>query len=82
MGDRIFENDITSIKLYFANEETCQIYIPWNGDNDFSNAYQKTTKEMGLTHNFEDEEMIWVIIDKNEVDKCDEGECECCCGDV
>lgn len=82
LGDRIFENDITSIKLHFTNGETRQIYIPWNGDNDFSNAYQKTTKEMGLTHNFEDEEMIWVIIDENEVDKCDEGECECCCGDV
>lgn len=82
LGDRIFENDITSIKLYFANGETCQIYIPWNGDNDFSNAYQKTTKEVGLTHNFEDEEMIRVIIDENEVDKCDEGECECYCGDV
>lgn len=83
LEERVFGNDITSIELHFTNGEKRQIYIPWNDDNnEFTNSYQKTTRETALTHNFDEEEMIWVIIDENELERCDEDECKCCCGNV
>lgn len=41
--DRIMEcPDIVNIRIYYKNRDTEFIYVPWGGDSDFVNAWQKT----------------------------------------
>lgn len=59
---RIFERitqcpDIVSIGVYYENGETEFIYVPWGGDSDFVNAWQKTE--------FVEDGKLRIVIKKN-----------------